>query len=89
MNNKSTPTITYMMIDTTNKSTDDMLKEMKHNVEKLVIEQLNEYRAKLSDSDYATVMKSIETEKERIIKQFSYQIVHMGDIKRSRQLLEA
>ena len=81
MNKEITPTITYIMIETNNKSNQQLIDEVVDRVNKICNNKLLEYKGKIDNIHYKLVESDIEKEKDRMIKQFIYQILNLEEIK--------
>lgn len=83
-NLRNTPTITYIMIDTENKSIEQMIDEVVEVVNKNCNDKLMEVREKLSDEEFEKVKEQIEKERAGMIEQFTYQIINLDEIRQLR-----
>lgn len=78
-NMKNTPAITYIMIDTENKSKKQLIDEVVDKVDKILNTKLLEYKGIIGSSEYELVVKDMEAERSRMISQFVYQIMHLDE----------
>ena len=76
---KNTPAITYIMIDTENKSKKQLIDEVVDKVDKILNTKLLEYKGIIGSSEYELVVKDMEAERSRMISQFVYQIMHLDE----------
>lgn len=80
---ENTPTITYIMIDTENKSKQQLIDEVVEKVNRSCTSLLKKYSKIINHEKYINVENDIEKEKIKMIKQFVYQIHHMDEINRA------
>lgn len=76
----------YMLVDTSNKSVEQLTDEVVDKVNCAVDNELNNYRDKLSATEFDMIARILEAKKNDIIRQFIFQINNMKEI--NKRLVE-
>lgn len=87
---KDAPLITYMIIDTTGKTLDELKREISEAVERKFRQELEEVNIQINTDVYENIKMKMNEEKDKIVKSFIYQIEHIEEIKEfNRHLVKA